>query len=94
MGRVVGDGGCFAQIVDIAVRPDWQRRGLGRRIVFLLMNWCQTALPASCYLSLIADPAGVGLYKAAGFIARPPEAPGMGLTLTGRLAGGNQATEH
>jgi ribosomal protein S18 acetylase RimI-like enzyme len=33
MGRVIGDGGCFFQLVDIAVSPDHQRRGLGGAIV-------------------------------------------------------------
>jgi len=33
MGRVIGDGGCFFQIVDIAVDPAHQGQGLGRRIM-------------------------------------------------------------
>lgn len=33
MGRVVGDGGSFVAIVDIAVHPDHQRKGYGRFIL-------------------------------------------------------------
>lgn len=29
MGRIVGDGGCNYEIVDIVVHPDYQRQGLG-----------------------------------------------------------------
>ncbi|WP_342707665.1 GNAT family N-acetyltransferase [Frateuria terrea] len=37
-GPHVGDGASLLQVVDIAVRPDWQRRGLGRPIVAALMD--------------------------------------------------------
>ncbi|HXW24173.1 MAG TPA: GNAT family N-acetyltransferase, partial [Xanthobacteraceae bacterium] len=29
MGRIVGDGGCFLQLVDIAVLPEHQGKGIG-----------------------------------------------------------------
>ncbi|MFD2882298.1 hypothetical protein ACFTAO_51075 [Paenibacillus rhizoplanae] len=31
MGRVIGDGGCFFQVTDIAVKPSFQGRGLGKK---------------------------------------------------------------
>lgn len=31
MGRIIGDGGCFLQVVDIAVVPDRQGRAWARR---------------------------------------------------------------
>jgi ribosomal protein S18 acetylase RimI-like enzyme len=33
MGRVIGDDGCFYQIVDIAVDPHYQGQGLGKLIM-------------------------------------------------------------
>src|SRR5687767_9967791 len=30
MGRVIGDGGCFYQVVDIAVLKEHQGRGIGK----------------------------------------------------------------
>ena len=33
MGRIIGDGGCFYTVVDIAVAPPFQGRGLGKRIM-------------------------------------------------------------
>ena len=33
IGRVVGDGGCFFEITDMAVLPAHQGRGVGRLIM-------------------------------------------------------------
>ncbi|MFS4438750.1 GNAT family N-acetyltransferase [Paracoccaceae bacterium GXU_MW_L88] len=77
MGRVIGDGGCFVHITDIAVHPDHQRQGLGRAVMDRLMRWCRAELPASCYLSLIADPGAEKLYESVGFVRRT----GMGMRL-------------
>ncbi|AKU54279.1 Attachment to host cells and virulence [Vibrio parahaemolyticus] len=33
MGRVVGDGACNFEIVDVAVDPDYQGNGLGRKVM-------------------------------------------------------------
>ena len=30
MGRIIGDGGCHFQVVDMAVLPEHQKRGLGK----------------------------------------------------------------
>jgi GNAT superfamily N-acetyltransferase len=52
MGRIVGDGGCFFLVVDIAVLPAWQGRGLGTRIMAALDAWLRTNAPVSAYVSL------------------------------------------
>ncbi len=70
MGRLIGDGGCFVQVTDIAVHPDFQRQGLGRRIMENLMGWAERNLPTSCYISLIADPGAERLYESFGFELR------------------------
>lgn len=67
MGRVVGDGGCHVQIVDVAVHPQWQRKGLGREIAKRLIAWCEAELPPSCHMSLVASPDAVPLYETFGF---------------------------
>ena len=78
MGRIVGDGGCFALVTDIAVHPDHQGQGLGKRIMAELMDWAERELPRTCILSLIADPPADRLYQQFGFDYRV----GMGRTLT------------
>jgi GNAT superfamily N-acetyltransferase len=87
MGRVVGDGGAFAQVVDIAVAASHRRRGIATEIVRRLVAWCDESLPPSCYVSLIADPGAERIYERAGFVRRL----GMGRYVpeagSGRLAG-------
>uniref|UniRef100_UPI001653EF66 GNAT family N-acetyltransferase n=2 Tax=Pseudomonadota TaxID=1224 RepID=UPI001653EF66 len=39
IGRVIGDGGCFFEIVDIAVLPAHQKKGVGDLIMRALMNY-------------------------------------------------------
>ena len=67
MGRLIGGGGCFAQITDIAVDPDYQRQGWGTKVMQTLMTWAERELPRRCYVSLIADPGAERLYEKFGF---------------------------
>ena len=83
MGRVVGDGGCFFLIVDVAVHPRHQRRGLGGRIMENLMHQLRRVAPTTAYVSLIADtnsPAPT-LYRKFGFEPTAPKSIGMALRL-------------
>ena len=53
MGRVVGDG-LHVQVVDIAVEPDFQGRGLSRLVMEDIMTFIAT-LPESTIVNLFAD---------------------------------------
>ncbi|MCX4547372.1 GNAT family N-acetyltransferase [Streptomyces sp. NBC_01387] len=77
MGRVIGDGGCFFQIVDICVTPAHQGRGLGKRIMNELTGELGRRAPASAYVSLIADGDARHLYEKFGFRETAPESVGM-----------------
>ena len=77
MGRIIGDGGCFCQIVDICVHPSRQGRGLGKLIMQNLMDYIQAKLPESCYISLIADGDAAFLYEKFGFKDTRPASKGM-----------------
>lgn len=77
MGRLIGDGGCFFQIVDIVVEPDHQGRGLGKAIMAALMDYVTTTLPSSAYVSLIADVPANKLYEQFGFRETAPNSLGM-----------------
>lgn len=76
-GRLIGDGGCFFQVVDIAVDPDHQGKGLGRAIMAALKEHIDTALPPSAYVSLIADVPADRLYQKFGFEQTAPRSLGM-----------------
>jgi GNAT superfamily N-acetyltransferase len=77
MGRVVGDNGCFYQIVDIAVDPVHQGKGLGKIIVASLVDFVQSEAPDGAYVSLIADGPAKYLYAKFGFEPVAPESIGM-----------------
>lgn len=77
MGRLIGDGGCFVQVVDIAVDPRFQGQGLGKAIVSALTDYIANSLPPSAYVSLIADVPANKLYEKFGFKETAPRSLGM-----------------
>ncbi|MEM9916761.1 MAG: GNAT family N-acetyltransferase [Bacteroidota bacterium] len=77
MGRIIGDGGCFCQVVDICVLPELQGRGVGKLIMENLTKFIREKLPTSCYTSLIADGDASYLYEKFGFKATMPVSKGM-----------------
>lgn len=77
MGRIVGDGGCHFQIVDVCVLPEHQGRGLGRRIMAELTAELERRAPATAYVSLIADGEAHHLYRTFGFVETAPASIGM-----------------
>jgi ribosomal protein S18 acetylase RimI-like enzyme len=77
MGRVVGDGGCNFEIVDVAVHPDYQRQGYGYRIMEALMEYLHEYAPESAYVSLIADHGAPTLYEKFGFEFTAPTSVAM-----------------
>ncbi|MFD5722769.1 GNAT family N-acetyltransferase [Streptomyces sp. NPDC127036] len=81
MGRVIGDGGCFFQVVDICVLPDHQGRGLGRRIMKALVDELERRAPDGAYVSLIADGDARFLYEKFGFTPTAPASIGMHRTV-------------
>ncbi|AIQ66654.1 GNAT family N-acetyltransferase [Paenibacillus graminis] len=76
MGRVVGDGGCFFQVTDIAVKPSCQGRGLGKIIMREIRSFLDT-VPDRSYISLIADGEAARLYAQYGFEPVMPDSQGM-----------------
>lgn len=81
MGRLIGDGGLNYEVVDIAVRPDHQRKGLGSQVMTALMQWLRANAPASAYVCLIADHGAPALYEKFGFRKTAPVSIGMALRM-------------
>lgn len=76
MGRIVGDGGCFHFVVDIAVDPALQGRGLGKRIMDALDAWLRANAEPTTHVSLFADGDAKHLYARYGF-AQSEKSVGM-----------------
>ncbi|THV23153.1 GNAT family N-acetyltransferase [Peteryoungia ipomoeae] len=81
MGRIIGDGGCFFQVTDIAILPAHQGRGLAKWIMQALTDYINEALPKTAYVSLIADVPANRLYQQFGFAETAPRSVGMSRVL-------------
>ena len=87
MGRVIGDGALFFQVVDIALEPRLHGQGIGKAIMAALMERLAQIVPGRAYVSLIADGEAHRLYAQYGFEEVGPASRGMALWLEG--AGGH-----
>ena len=81
MGRVLGDGGWYFHVVDMAVLPEHQRRGLGDAILIALLERIRREAPPGAFVNLIADPPGRKLYARHGFIPTAPDSVSMAMIL-------------
>ena len=77
MGRVIGDGGWYFHVVDMAVVPGHRRRGLGNLILATLLERIRAAAPPGAYVNLLADEPGRPLYRRHGFRPTAPSSIGM-----------------
>lgn len=77
MGRVVGDGACFFQIVDIMVSPERQGEGIGTEMMERIMSFLGEAADAQAHVNLFATPRAVPLYERFGFQLTDGIAMGM-----------------
>lgn len=81
MGRLLGDGGWYFHVVDMAVLPAHQRRGLGDAVLRALLDRVRETAPPGAYVNLLADPPGRPLYARHGFTETAPGSVGMALKL-------------
>ncbi|MDR7385737.1 GNAT family N-acetyltransferase [Promicromonospora iranensis] len=79
MGRIIGDGGWYFHVADVATLPEFQRQGLGRMVMDRLLDEIRAKAPADPYVTLVADPPGRRLYESLGFV---DVAPSLGMRLS------------
>lgn len=79
MGRVIGDGGWYFMVADMATSPEHQRQGLGRAILTRLLARIEHDAPPGAYVTLMADAPGRPLYESLGFVETAPRSVGMRL---------------
>ena len=77
IGRVIGDGGLFFDIVDVAVVAEHQRRGVGKMIMDGLMAYIEVNARPSSLVCLMANKGIAPFYEKYGFKAREADMPGM-----------------
>ncbi len=83
MARVVSDGGCSVFILDVIVLPEYQGHGIGKSIFQNIMNYLQKELQqrGSMNIGLMAAKGREGFYQQFGFLERPNEGMGAGMTM-------------
>lgn len=82
-GRVVSDGGFFVLIADVIVLPEYQGRGIGREILNRLLSYVKSTIQAgeTVSISLMAAKDKEAFYEQFGFLRRPNEERGAGMSL-------------
>ena len=75
--RVIGDGGVFFSINDVAVLPELQGQGIGTQIMDRLIAWIKANAPYAPFVSLFSTPVAREIYKRYGFAERREELSGM-----------------
>ncbi|MBU9710231.1 GNAT family N-acetyltransferase [Evansella tamaricis] len=77
MGRVVGDGSIYFYIQDVVVHPDYQGRGVGKRIMDALFTYLQEHAPDKAFVGLFASTGNDSFYEKYGFKDYSPNMTGM-----------------
>ena len=87
MARLMSDGGYFAVVLDVAVLPEYQGRGIGREMMTRLVAYLKSTLSPGehSYTILTCPPDKPGFYEKMGFHTLPTEDEGPGLVM--RLTG-------
>ncbi len=76
-GRVIGDQGIYYYIQDMIVLPEFQRKGIGREIMKLIMNFLEKNADSTAFFGLMSAKGFSTFYEPYGFKKRPDDAPGM-----------------
>ncbi len=78
IGRIIGDGGCFFEVTDMAVLPAHQKKGVGKMIMDALISYLHSNAPITAYVSLMADHGTPSFYAKFGFMfSEMPKSSGM-----------------
>jgi len=65
MGRVISDGVSDAYIQDLVVLPEYRKKGLGKKLVDILIKQCLSK--GIVWIGVIAEPGSDKLYQGLGF---------------------------
>ena len=80
MGRLVGDGLIYVYVQDVLVLPEYQRLGIGSRMMSEMFNWMDENVPDNTNIGLFASKGRENFYRAFGFLDRPNERFGAGMS--------------
>jgi GNAT superfamily N-acetyltransferase len=78
--RVIGDGALTFYVQDLLVVPKMQRKGIGSKVMGLVLGHLGSLAPPGAFIGLLAAPGTEGFFAKHGFATRPADAPGMTLS--------------
>ncbi len=81
MGRLVGDGGLYFLLCDLAVHPDHRGQGLGKRILTALMEHLEQNALTSAFAIAVTNENGAQHYLEFGFELKGECSLALGRTL-------------
>lgn len=73
MARLVGDGALYLYLQDVIVDPEFQNKGIGRKILEEIQSELKilTSLSPDCFIGLMADPSLFTFYEKFGYAENP-----------------------
>ncbi|HHT7191268.1 TPA: GNAT family N-acetyltransferase [Bacillus cereus] len=77
MGRIVGDGAIYFYIQDVVVHPDYQGKGIGKKIMQSLMGFLEENAPDKAFVGLFASRGKDEFYEKFTFKNYAPNMTGM-----------------
>lgn len=80
MGRLIGDG-MYYLVADIIVRPEYQKLGIGSKVIDMILEYVRKNTPAGgrSSVQLIAEKGKEEFYEKKGFKTIPHEFCGSGM---------------
>ncbi|EGL17341.1 acetyltransferase, GNAT family [Paenibacillus sp. HGF7] len=79
MGRIVGDGACYFQVVDVLVHPSCRDQGTGIEDTLMkeIVRYLEENTSEGSQVIVISDTPGIRLYQSFGFKLMYPDFYGM-----------------
>ncbi len=76
-GRVIGGDGLYLNIQDVMVLPEYQRQGIGLRIMDLINAYLDENQCKEAFVGLKSVPGLEYFYGRFGFTSKPEDVPGL-----------------
>ena len=82
LARVCGDGGYTVVIADVIVKPAYQKKGIGKKLMENVIEYLKNSLKdgQEIFVNLMSAKNKETFYKQFGFVERPNDNVGAGMT--------------
>lgn len=82
MARVISDGGYLYAVADVIVLPDFQRKGIGKQMMSMVMDFINNCIESgeTVFVFLMAATGKEPFYNRFGFRTRPDSDAGAGMS--------------